>query len=99
MPAKFPRILLRDGDFGYIVRQVVDGATPLYLVATVHGSELIVAADNFITTDWDGTDRRSWERRRDERRGMQVDLDANMYEQRVSERRQGERRQFAVSRT
>ena len=36
MLTKFKRVLLRDGKFGYLVRQVVDGATPLYLVTTVH---------------------------------------------------------------
>jgi hypothetical protein len=93
---KFARILLQDGDFGHVLRQVEGGAAPLYLVASVHGSELIVAADYFITTDWDGTERRSWERRRDERRGEQGYLEANMSEQRVADRRRDERRQFAV---
>ena len=99
MMTKFARILLQDGDFGHIIRQVTAGATPLYLVATAYGSTLIVAANNFIVTGWSGTNRRGSPRRRVERRTLQVPLAANMHERRVAGRRQGERRQFAVTQT
>ncbi len=96
MPTKFERVLLQCGDFGYVLKQVVDGAPPLYLVKTVHGTELIVAAGDFISTAWDGTERRKSERRPCERRVAQAPLDSSMHEWRAMERRTGERRQFVV---
>ena len=92
MLTKLKRVLLRDGKFGYLVRQVVDGATPLYLATTVHGSQLITAAGDFIATEWDGA-----ERRRDERRRAQVPLEAGVPEWHGVDRRTSAQRQFVIS--
>ena len=62
------RILIRDGHFGFALRQVAGGAEPLYLVTTTDGTATIRASGDFIRTDWDGVERRKAERRQAERR-------------------------------
>ena len=98
MLTKFERVLLRDGTFGQLLRQVTDGTEPLYLATTVRGSALIVGAEDFIGTDWDGSDRRMRERRRGERRTRIDPLEPNRCERREVDRGAGERRQFVVRR-
>jgi hypothetical protein len=96
MRTEFERILLRDGNFGRLLRQITGGPTPFYLVVTDDSSERIVAAGDFAVTNWDGIDRRQGERRQGERRTVSAPPVPNKRERREIGRRAGERRQFAV---
>ena len=98
MLTPFERILLPDGTFGCILKQVARGAGPLYLVVAFPCTELIVGAGDFRRTDWDGIERRREERRKGERRKTPARLEPSERERRGADRRKVERRQFVVRR-
>ena len=92
------RILIRDGHFGFALRQVAGGAEPLYLVTTTDGTATIRASGDFIRTDWDGVERRKAERRQAERRAGLGPPASSVRERRKMDRRASRRRQFTVRR-
>jgi hypothetical protein len=96
MLTKPERVLLQDGSFGHVLRQVAGGVTPLYLVVTIDSAERIVAEGDFIRTVWDGVERRQVERRLRERRSLPVSLEPSERERRRADRRQAQRRHFRV---